>query len=779
MAEQIVIDVAVKTDEVKTKLAAAITAMNDYKNAQKQLNATIAEQGYATKEQAAELAEVQKQLDASKREVKSYTAALQIEGQTTIDTNASLDEQRQALNTLQKAYSQLSGDAKKAADMAGGLRDQIKEASDRVKEQEMALGDARRNVGSYTESILKALPGFNRFGNALNRMPGAAQAASGGIGGMTKAAMKFIATPVGAIIAAIVVAVKALMAAFDKLKQAIKQNDDASTGLARLYATTVQPILDAITAVFAKLADWIGKAASKLADFFGGFSKSGSEADKYVKALDNLEEAERQYTENSAKRERDISELKAKSMQTEKYNAAERRKFVEQAIALEKANLEEQKKITAEKLRLLELEAKRTKDSSDEMKNKIAEARAEMYRAEQSYYDGTRKLEKQLNDFDKAEQDARAERARKIREQRERDAKTLADQREKMSMRYMSDLQVELMNLQKAMNEELKIKGLTEEEKDEIAAYYNDLATQRSNEYAAAEKQRADEAAAATKAAEEAKIEARKQARVEFGLDPEKSPEEAELEKLQAARDADLLNEEEYQIAKATIEKKYSDASQKEQEKQFRKTVEMWASVTNNISGAMGSLFGGISEMFDEFGKENEDAAKASKAFGIMGVIAGQAQAIANTVAATTKAIEAAINAAASTGIAAPFTTPVFIAEMTAIVAGAAASAMSGIIQAKQLLSGGKFATGGIVPGTSYTGDNVAARVNSGEMILNRDQQTRLFDALSGTANNNSLGFNYDMMAAAMAAQPAPVVVYTELQEFGQKVTTYNEIASV
>lgn len=42
------------------------------------------------------------------------------------------------------------------------------------------------------------------------------------------------------------------------------------------------------------------------------------------------------------------------------------------------------------------------------------------------------------------------------------------------------------------------------------------------------------------------------------------------------------------------------------------------------------------------------------------------------------------------------------------------------------------FATGGVVPGNSFSGDNVLARVNSGEMILNRAQQARLFDIADG-----------------------------------------------
>lgn len=44
----------------------------------------------------------------------------------------------------------------------------------------------------------------------------------------------------------------------------------------------------------------------------------------------------------------------------------------------------------------------------------------------------------------------------------------------------------------------------------------------------------------------------------------------------------------------------------------------------------------------------------------------------------------------------------------------------------------GKFAEGGIVGGTSYSGDKLFARVNSGEMILNKRQQNNLSNMLGG-----------------------------------------------
>lgn len=49
------------------------------------------------------------------------------------------------------------------------------------------------------------------------------------------------------------------------------------------------------------------------------------------------------------------------------------------------------------------------------------------------------------------------------------------------------------------------------------------------------------------------------------------------------------------------------------------------------------------------------------------------------------------------------------------------------------------FEQGGIVPGSSYSGDRVAAQVNSGEMILNRQQQAELFKVANGSGGNGEM----------------------------------------
>ena len=66
-----------------------------------------------------------------------------------------------------------------------------------------------------------------------------------------------------------------------------------------------------------------------------------------------------------------------------------------------------------------------------------------------------------------------------------------------------------------------------------------------------------------------------------------------------------------------------------------------------------------------------------------------------------------------------------------------------GVATVLAALTGGKkikFANGGIVGGNSYSGDKQLARVNSGELILNRGQQSKLFKMI----NNGGTGGNVE-----------------------------------
>jgi len=109
-------------------------------------------------------------------------------------------------------------------------------------------------------------------------------------------------------------------------------------------------------------------------------------------------------------------------------------------------------------------------------------------------------------------------------------------------------------------------------------------------------------------------------------------------------------------------------------------------------------------------------AAFLSWASSVMTATAQAVQAIHTVVAA--KTAEAAASAGASAA-----STPVVGWLM---IGGAIAAALAAFTKIP------KFADGGIVGGSSYFGDKLLARVNSGEMILNKHQQSRLLSLTDG-----------------------------------------------
>ena len=215
-------------------------------------------------------------------------------------------------------------------------------------------------------------------------------------------------------------------------------------------------------------------------------------------------------------------------------------------------------------------------------------------------------------------------------------------------------------------------------------------------------------------------------------------------------------------------------AFDKMQEYVAKRGAENFVTMANSLSKSFNEVAG----LLNEYGKNSENAAKASKAFALAGIVAGQAQSIANTALSVSEAVIGATAAAAATGPAAPFTLGVYITAMVGAVLAQLVSTAGAFIEAKQLLSNdaGAFEQGGIIGGTSYSGDRLTARVNSREMVLTQEQQANLFRMAN---NPTAMGFDYEALALAMAAQPAPVMDYTEFKQFEQKVSNYNEITKI
>jgi len=136
-------------------------------------------------------------------------------------------------------------------------------------------------------------------------------------------------------------------------------------------------------------------------------------------------------------------------------------------------------------------------------------------------------------------------------------------------------------------------------------------------------------------------------------------------------------------------------------------------------TGTLQSAFSGLSTAIEDAMLGNEDAFR-SFAFGALDSINMVIQGLAAQAAAALIAGEAVKGVYGL--IAAAIAMPILIGLLKTSTAQAAAS-----VHAEH---------GAIVPGTSFSGDKVPAMVNSGEMILNKSQQSRLFALANGASPN-------------------------------------------
>lgn len=160
------------------------------------------------------------------------------------------------------------------------------------------------------------------------------------------------------------------------------------------------------------------------------------------------------------------------------------------------------------------------------------------------------------------------------------------------------------------------------------------------------------------------------------------------------------------------------------------KEAEDYAGKLNTVTSAIQSMGGAFNmesdNMFQYFANIINGAAQAATAIQAL-IPVKKAEANAN--------MEAAATAAAGSVAGIPF-----------VGAAMAVAAVASLVAAMASIP--KFAEGGIVGGSSFFGDKLLARVNSGEMILNRDQQRNLY-ALTEDNRAASVHIGFDKVRGA------------------------------
>ena len=718
MADEIIIDVQVNTDEVQQKLSAAIKELGELRKEQKSLTESIKAGNDANGEQAKQLASVEAEMKKQQAAIKSSTAALQVSNKTIDTQNMTLDEQRQLLGQLQKAYGGLTPEQKKSTETGKLLSEQINALNESVKEQEAEIGDHRRNVGNYTESIVEA---FDKMGGGLR-----------GFLGNLKA---FFANPWAALVGAIVVAFRALVDAFKGSEDRMRELQTAFAPFEGVINTGKQA-LDAFAKVIGgvvvdalgKMAEgmnWLLEKIDAFGEFLGkdwDFSKrvqANAEAAKQIAAQDQaLIDKKRAFQVEEAQLNNEISELRAKAAEKDKYTTDQRIAFMERARDLELKLANKRKSIAEDELQLAEKRAAQSENDAA-ANDALAAAQANVINQTTAYNNKVRELNGTIAELTKQTEEYKASLSAGDLVLTDAEVEEIVASYMAMGAKVaatMEELQNEYgVNLLKREDEEEDVPdptvaaasiGWTEEALD----YYKDLLSQGVEAHTA------------------------------FTQAQERNNEElAEQEK----------------------------AMQAERKKALKDAALVYA-----------NTFGQISDMFAQYGKENEAATKASKAFAMMQVLLANGVSIAEGA----KGMAAGIASAAATPFPANIAAIISVVAQIGAIVGTVANTMA---QAKQIVQGanaGSFEGGGVVGGTSYTGDKLTANVNSNEVILNGEQQANLLFSMAN-ARQTVDGLDYERMQACIEAalmkMPNPVLVYSEFEDFTQGVESNKVIYTV
>ena len=244
-----------------------------------------------------------------------------------------------------------------------------------------------------------------------------------------------------------------------------------------------------------------------------------------------------------------------------------------------------------------------------------------------------------------------------------------------------------------------------------------------------------------------------------------------QLQILELEKQAELALYENNEAMKAAIVAKYSKM---EQDARQQNANAVWE-IERTKYEAIGTMVGGLGEIFGAFGEASQEAAILQKTLALGEIMIAQAVAIANAVKAGSNAV-----------------TPW---QMIAQIATSIVAVTSAMAQAFASLDSAKFATGGYIRGAGTgTSDSIPVRVSNGESIMNANT-TAMFSGLLSSLNQLGGGVpiqaqqtasnvrGEDMLARAVAKGvamlPAPVVSVEDINRGQRQVRVMTDRATL
>ena len=229
--------------------------------------------------------ELTKQLTDINKSITDNNSAIKVNTTLLKSQEDSVDALRAQLAKNTKELNAMSAATRNNTDEGKALVTETKEISDKLKEMEKAVGDNRRNVGNYAESIQEAMSSTQGLSGATAAM---ATSLSGGVNILKVFNATLKANPILAIVSVILV----LISTVEKL---MKRNSEMAANLKAAFApfeVIFSRILDGITNMLsgvAKAFEWVSEKVVNLLSSIGLITEETTKAANAAKALTKQE----------------------------------------------------------------------------------------------------------------------------------------------------------------------------------------------------------------------------------------------------------------------------------------------------------------------------------------------------------------------------------------------------------------------------------------------------------------------------------------------------------
>lgn len=538
-------------------------------------------------------------------EIKSTKTLLDNEATSVNALRAQLAQNTAELNKMSEAQRTTS---KKGQD----LTEQTKALSDKLKELEKSVGDNRRNVGNYAESVKDGILQTQGLTGGTGALVGQMKSGIAGVQAFN-AALK--ANP-------IIFVVSLVLTLIGTIEKLMKRNSELATSLNAAFApfkVIFRRLLDWITGLFegvAFLLENLAKGVTWLLDKLGLISeetkKAAAEGARLAGETQRIYQAETAALVPMARMRRELEELKMLAADQNK-SVAERTKLLQQATDKLHAVRDLELSVLDAKYKQIKAE-NQLGYASDEDYRKEQEALAALEAARESYATQETELAGQVSGFIKEERDkqaqyaqaaaAKAEKAAQDAAKREADAQKKAQDAIKaaqdaqlkkyseavtsmqldIAQRELEGAEISLQELQAVNDQKIEIEtyrraqGLIGEQE-----YINNV-RQLELEYAAEVKARKDE---------EDQQERDRQA---LNLENERSLAdmkmtndlESQLARLDAQKAAEIANAEAIGAETTAITERFEIMKDELKRKHYNAQLEMAAGTAGQLSSLLG-----------------------------------------------------------------------------------------------------------------------------------------------------------------------------------------------